>query len=31
MLRVAGREHAYLVPRWATLPFTPRGPVFHLA
>nr|WP_236656525.1 hypothetical protein [Streptacidiphilus jiangxiensis] len=31
VLRVRGREHAYLVPRGATLPFTPRGPVFHLA
>ncbi|MFK0194179.1 hypothetical protein [Kitasatospora sp. NPDC090308] len=29
-LRVPRREHAYLVPRGATLPFTPRGPVFHL-
>ncbi|MGW4890972.1 vWA domain-containing protein [Kitasatospora sp. NPDC004240] len=29
VLRVR-REHAYLVPRGATLPFTPRGPVFHL-
>ncbi|MFI5668299.1 hypothetical protein [Streptomyces sp. NPDC051704] len=25
------REHAYLVPQGATLPFTPRGPVFRLA
>lgn len=24
------REHAYLVPQGATLPFTPRGPVFRL-
>ncbi|MCF2527507.1 vWA domain-containing protein [Yinghuangia soli] len=24
------REHAYLVPRGARLPFTPRGPVFHV-
>ncbi len=31
VLRVRGREHAYLVPRGSTLPFTPRGPVFHLA
>ncbi|RKE19816.1 DUF2201 family putative metallopeptidase [Streptomyces sp. TLI_171] len=30
-LRVPRREHAYLVPRGATLPFTPRGPVFHLS
>lgn len=25
------REHAYLVPQGASLPFTPRGPVFRLA
>ncbi|MFD4245521.1 hypothetical protein ACFWP3_28610 [Streptomyces sp. NPDC058525] len=25
------REHAYLVPQGATLPFTPKGPVFRLA
>lgn len=25
------REHAFLVPRGASLPFTPRGPVFRLA
>ncbi|GAA2119605.1 hypothetical protein GCM10009759_67810 [Kitasatospora saccharophila] len=31
VLRVPRREHAYLVPRGATLPFTPRGPVFHLS
>lgn len=24
------RDHAYLVPRDAALPFTPRGPVFHV-
>ncbi len=24
------REHAFLVPRGARLPFTPRGPVFHV-
>ncbi|WP_231873379.1 MULTISPECIES: hypothetical protein [Kitasatospora] len=30
-LRVPHREHAYLVPRGATLPFTPRGPVFHVS
>ncbi|ROR43651.1 DUF2201 family putative metallopeptidase [Kitasatospora cineracea] len=30
-LRVPRREHAYLVPRGATLPFTPRGPVFHFS
>jgi hypothetical protein len=30
-LRVPRREHAYLIPRGATLPFTPRGPVFHLS
>ncbi|MEV4557126.1 hypothetical protein AB0K51_09020 [Kitasatospora sp. NPDC049285] len=30
-LRVSRREHAYLIPRGATLPFTPRGPVFHLS
>ncbi|MFD7441059.1 hypothetical protein [Streptomyces sp. NPDC059909] len=24
------REHAYLIPQGATLPFTPRGPVFRL-
>ncbi|MFF8387016.1 hypothetical protein ACF053_25680 [Streptomyces kanasensis] len=29
VLRVR-REHAYLVPDGATLPFTPRGPVFRL-
>lgn len=28
---VVRREHAYLVPRGARLPFTPRGPVFHVA
>ncbi|MFF4344797.1 hypothetical protein ACFY00_33355 [Kitasatospora sp. NPDC001540] len=31
VLRVPRREHAYLVPRGASLPFTPRGPVFHLS
>jgi predicted metal-dependent peptidase len=30
-LRVPRREHAYLVPRGATLPFTPRGPVFRFS
>jgi len=25
------REHAFLVPQGARLPFTPRGPVFHVA
>ncbi|MFD5726190.1 MULTISPECIES: vWA domain-containing protein [unclassified Streptomyces] len=25
------REHAYLIPQGASLPFTPRGPVFRLA
>ncbi|MFJ5230646.1 hypothetical protein ACIQBJ_12230 [Kitasatospora sp. NPDC088391] len=30
-LRIPRRDHAYLVPRGATLPFTPRGPVFHLS
>ncbi|WP_240803774.1 hypothetical protein [Streptomyces sp. A0592] len=25
------REHAYLIPEGASLPFTPRGPVFRLA
>jgi len=25
------REHAFLVPLGARLPFTPRGPVFHMA
>ena len=25
------REHAYLIPQGATLPFTPRGPVFQMA
>lgn len=29
VLRVR-REHAYLVPPGATLPFTPRGPVFRM-
>ncbi|WP_431679116.1 vWA domain-containing protein [Kitasatospora sp. KL5] len=29
VLRVR-REHAYLVPRHAALPFTPRGPVFRM-
>jgi hypothetical protein len=24
------REHAYLVPEGARLPFTPKGPVFRL-
>ncbi|KJY18316.1 hypothetical protein VR46_44655 [Streptomyces sp. NRRL S-444] len=24
------REHAYLVPQGASLPFTPKGPVFRL-
>jgi predicted metal-dependent peptidase len=24
------REHAYLVPRGAALPFTPKGPVFRM-
>ncbi|WP_436788152.1 vWA domain-containing protein [Yinghuangia sp. YIM S10712] len=28
---VVRREHAFLVPRGARLPFTPRGPVFHIA
>jgi predicted metal-dependent peptidase len=31
VLRIARREHAYLIPRGTTLPFTPRGPVFHLS
>ncbi|OKJ16976.1 vWA domain-containing protein [Kitasatospora sp. CB01950] len=31
VLRVPRREHAYLIPQGATLPFTPRGPVFHVA
>ena len=31
VVRVPRREHAYLVPRGATLPFTPRGPVFRLS
>jgi len=30
VLRVPGREHAYLVPAGGVLPFTPRGPVFEL-
>ncbi|MDQ0943896.1 putative metal-dependent peptidase [Streptomyces sp. V1I1] len=25
------REHAFLIPRGATLPFTPRGPMFRLS
>ncbi|MET8866746.1 hypothetical protein ABZW11_27715 [Nonomuraea sp. NPDC004580] len=24
------REHAFLIPQGAALPFRPRGPVFHL-
>jgi hypothetical protein len=24
------REHAFLIPQGASLPFTPRGPVFRL-
>lgn len=24
------REHAYLIPQGASLPFTPKGPVFRL-
>ncbi|KIQ62722.1 hypothetical protein TR51_27575 [Kitasatospora griseola] len=31
VLRVPRREHAYLIPRGATLPFMPRGPVFQVA
>ncbi|CAL9285065.1 hypothetical protein SUDANB66_00955 [Streptomyces sp. SudanB66_2053] len=30
VLRVR-REHAYLIPQGATLPFTPRGPVFRVS
>ncbi len=30
VLRVR-REHAFLVPRGAGLPFTPRGPVFRMS
>ncbi|MGW7628690.1 vWA domain-containing protein [Streptomyces griseoincarnatus] len=30
VLRVR-REHAYLIPRGGTLPFTPRGPVFRVS
>jgi hypothetical protein len=29
-LRVPRREHAYLLPRGARLPFTPRGEVFDI-
>lgn len=29
-LRVHRREHAYLLPRGARLPFTPRGPIFEV-
>jgi predicted metal-dependent peptidase len=30
MVRIR-REHAFLVPPGARLPFTPRGPVFHMS
>lgn len=31
-LRVrSGREHAFLIPKWSRLPFSPKGEVFHLA
>lgn len=29
-LRIAGREHAYLIPKGRRLPFAPKGPVFKL-
>nr|WP_157597569.1 hypothetical protein [Streptacidiphilus rugosus] len=31
VLRIRARDHAYLLPRGASLPFTPRGPLFHLS
>ncbi|MBD5560324.1 MAG: peptidase [Clostridia bacterium] len=30
VLRIHGREHAYLIPRGRRLPFAPKGPVFVL-
>lgn len=30
VLRVRGREHAYLLPRGASLPFVPKGKVFRM-
>ena len=30
VLRITGREHAYLLPRGHRLPFVPKGPVFAL-
>jgi hypothetical protein len=29
-LRIVRREHAYLIPQGASLPFAPRGPVFRM-
>lgn len=29
-LTVSGRDHAYLIPRNAHLPFLPKGPVFRM-
>ena len=29
-LTLYGRDHAYLIPRGRTLPFSPKGPVFYL-